>query len=80
MPESIIDHILTKVFSDGGLSEILMFAAIVWLAWQRALDRKARIEADTADREFAHGQTEALQAVAVALARIEGFLTSDRRY
>ena len=74
MPLSFIEQLGSVLLSQQGVVAGLLLAAIVYLAWQLATERAARErDRETAKHEAAE-RTRAVEALALALAKIEGFL------
>ena len=75
MPLSFIEQLGRVLLSQQGIVAGLLLAAIVYLACQLATERAARErDRETAKQEAAE-RTKAVEALAVALAKIEGFLS-----
>jgi hypothetical protein len=75
MPLSFIERLETVLLSQQGIVAGLLLVAIVYLACQLATERAARErDRETAKQEAAE-RTKAVEALAVALAKIEGFLS-----
>jgi len=74
MPLSFLEQLGSVLLSQQGVVAGLLLAAIVYLAWQLATERAARErDRETAKHEAAE-RTRAVEALALALAKIEGFL------
>jgi hypothetical protein len=74
MPLSFIEQLGSVLLSQQGIVAGLLLAAIVYLGWQLATERAARErDRETAKHEAAE-RTRAFEALALALAKIEGFL------
>src|SRR5215472_16675423 len=74
MPLSFIEQLGNVLLSQQCVVAGLLLAAIVYLAWQLATERAARErDRETAKHEAAE-RTRAVEALALALAKIEGFL------
>ena len=74
MPLSFIEQLGRALLSQQGIVAGLLFAAILYLACQLATERAARErDRETAKQEAAE-RTRAVEALALALAKIEGFL------
>ena len=74
MPLSFVEQLGSVFLSQQGVVGGLLLAAIVYLAWQLATERAARErDRETAKHEAAD-RTKAVEALALALAKIEGFL------
>ena len=71
---SFIEQLESVLLSQQGIVAGLLFAAILYLACQLATERAARErDRETAKQEAAE-RTRAVEALALALAKIEGFL------
>jgi len=72
---SFVEQLESVLLSQQGIVAGLLFAAILYLACQLATERAARErDRETAKQEAAE-RTRAVEALAVALAKIEGFLS-----
>ena len=72
---SFIEQLESVLLSQQWLVAGLLFAAILYLTYQLATERAARErDRETAKQEAAE-RTKAVEALAVALAKIEGFLS-----
>ena len=74
MSLSFVEQLESVLLSQQGLVAGLLFVAILYLASQLAIERSARERDRKTAKQEAAERARAFEALAVALAKIEGFL------
>jgi hypothetical protein len=75
VPATFLEQLWNAVLTQQGLVAGLLFGALIYLAYQLATERAARERDREAAKQEAAERSKSFEALAIALAKIEGVLS-----